>query len=62
MTRVDRLIAIACYIVVLVGLIGVAGANAGPIELLVVLALAVPVGMLIGRGGRALSQIVRQAA
>jgi hypothetical protein len=52
MTRLDRLISIISFVVAFVVLFGVASAvsgNLGPLEFIVVLALAIPVGMLIGR-------------
>ncbi|MEA2221725.1 MAG: hypothetical protein QOH83_101 [Solirubrobacteraceae bacterium] len=52
MTRLERLISIIAFAVAFVVLFGVASAvsgNLGPVEFIVVLALAIPVGMLIGR-------------
>ena len=52
MTRIDRLIAIASFvaaILVLFLLVSVLSGNVGPIEFIVVVLVAIPVGMLIGR-------------
>lgn len=51
MTRVDRLIAIVSFVVAFVVLFLLASVvgNLGPVEFIVLLVLAIPVGMLIGR-------------
>jgi hypothetical protein len=52
MTRLDRLIAIVSVFVAFVLLFLVASVvsgNLGPVEFIVVLGLAIPIGMLIGR-------------
>jgi hypothetical protein len=55
MTRLERLISIVSFVVAFVVLFGIASAvlgQLGPVEFIVVLALTIPVGMLIGRLGR----------
>jgi len=52
MTRLERLVATVSFLVAFVVLFAVASAvsgNLGPVEFIVVLALAIPFGMLIGR-------------
>jgi hypothetical protein len=55
MTRLERLIAAAAFFaafVLLFLLASVVSGNLGPVEFLVVLALAIPGGLLIGRAAR----------
>jgi hypothetical protein len=52
MTRADRLIAIMSFVaavVVLFLLVSALSGNVGPVEFVLVVVLAIPVGMLIGR-------------
>ena len=65
MTRLERLISIISFVIAFVLMFGVASAvsgNLGPVEFIVLLALAIPVGMLIGRLVRSLLRSPRGSA